>query len=482
MAKEKEAAKRPRAGEARSAAYLDEIAAVLGRANRAASARAYCTGLLLPGERKSIEPMAARLAPERVQAAHQSLHHVVAKAEWDDAAVLRAVRERVLPAIERHGPVRYWIVDDTAFPKQGEHSVGVARQYCGQLGKQDNCQVAVSLSVANDRASLPIAWRLSLPEAWAEDPQRRAKAGVPEAIGFETKTAIALGQLRQAREAGVPVGTVLGDAGYGDECDFRVGVAELDLQYVLGIRSGTTVWPPGQAPLPPAPWSGRGRPPTRLRRSPEHQPVSVKQFALGLPSKAWRRVTGREGSQAELTSRFAAQRVRPAHRDTLRSEPWPEEWLLIEWPEGAEEPSQYWLSNLPPRAALKDLVHIAKARWLIERDYQELKQELGLGHYEGRGWRGFHHHASLCVAAYGFLVAERCLFPPQARFAARRLEAPALPEDFRPRGAAGPARAARAALDRQHPPPSHGRPRPPPATLPLLPAQPPCTRKEFMTQ
>jgi SRSO17 transposase len=439
MAKEKEAARRPRAGEARSAAYLDEIAAVLGRANRAASARAYCTGLLLPGERKSIEPMAARLAPERVQAAHQSLHHVVAKAEWDDAAVLRAVRERVLPAIERHGPVRYWIVDDTAFPKQGEHSVGVARQYCGQLGKQDNCQVAVSLSVANDRASLPIAWRLSLPEAWAEDPQRRAKAGVPEAIGFETKTAIALGQLRQAREAGVPVGTVLGDAGYGDECDFRVGVAELDLQYVLGIRSGTTVWPPGQAPLPPAPWSGRGRPPTRLRRSPEHQPVSVKQFALGLPSKAWRRVTGREGSQAELTSRFAAQRVRPAHRDTLRSEPWPEEWLLIEWPEGAEEPSKYWLSNLPPRAALKDLVHIAKARWLIERDYQELKQELGLGHYEGRGWRGFHHHASLCVAAYGFLVAERCLFPPQARFAARRLEAPALPEDFRPRGAAGPA-------------------------------------------
>jgi SRSO17 transposase len=256
----------------------------------------------------------------------------------------------VLPAIERHGPVRYWIADDTGFPKQGTHSVGVARQYCGQLGKQDNCQVAVSLSVANGQASLPIAYRLYLPEAWAGDPVRRAKAGVPEAIGFETKTAIALGQLRQAREDGVPIGTVLGDAGYGDECDFRAGVAELDLHYVLGIRSGTTVRPPGQAPLPPAPWSGRGRPPTRLRRCAEHQPVSVKDLGLGLPSKAWRTVTWREGSQADLTSRFAALRVRPAHRDTLRSEPWPKEWLLIEWPEGAEEPIKYWLS-IPPRRA-----------------------------------------------------------------------------------------------------------------------------------
>jgi SRSO17 transposase len=312
--------RRPRTGEARFAAYLEAIAAVLGDVRRAASARAYCTGLLLPGERKSVEPMAARIEPARVQAKHQSMHHVVAKAEWDDAALLRAVREQVLPAIERHGPVRYWMVDDTAFPKQGTHSVGVARQYCGQLGKQENCQAAVSLSVANDRASLPIAYRLYLPEAWAADPQRRTKAGVPEAIGFETKTAIALGQLRQAREAGIPVGTVLGDAAYGDESDFRVGVAELELRYVLGLRSATTVWPPGQAPLPPAPWSGRGRPPTRLRRSPEHKPVSVKELALGLPPRAWRSVTWREGSQAELTSRFAARRVRPAHRDTLRSE------------------------------------------------------------------------------------------------------------------------------------------------------------------
>jgi SRSO17 transposase len=335
--------------------------------------------------------------------------------------------------------VRHWIVDDTGFPKKGKHSVGVARQYCGELGKQENCQVAVSLSVANDQASLPVAYRLYLPETWAEDPSRRAKAGVPEEIGFVTKTAIALGQMRRALEEGVPGGVVLADAGYGDETDFRVGVDALDLRYVLGIRSATTVWPPGEAPLPPAPWSGRGRPPTRLRRDPEHRPVSVKNLALGLPRQAWRTVTWREGSRAELSSRFAARRVRPAHRDTARSEPWPEEWLLVEWPEGAEEPSKYWLSNLPPGTALRDLVHTAKARWVIERDYQELKQEIGLGHYEGRGWRGFHHHASLCIAAYGFLVAERCLFPPRSRFTRQRLKAPALPQGFRPRGATGPA-------------------------------------------
>ena len=209
----------PLTSEARLAAYLDAIVGGLGHASRAASARAYCTGLLLPGERKSIEPMAARLDPAHVQAKHQSLHHVVAQADWDDAALLAAVRAEVLPALERHGPVTYWIVDDTGFPKQGKHSVGVARQYCGQLGKQDNCQVAVSLSVANDHASLPIAYHLFLPEVWANDPPRRAKAGVPATITFETKTVIALGQLRQALAAGVPVGIVLGDPAYGDETD-----------------------------------------------------------------------------------------------------------------------------------------------------------------------------------------------------------------------------------------------------------------------
>src|SRR6201981_3064091 len=205
----------PLTSEARLAAYLDAIAGVLGHARRAASARAYCTGLLLPGERKSIEPMAARLEPAHVQAKHQALHHVVAQADWDDAAVLAAVRAQVLPAIARHGPVLHWIVDDTSFPKQGTHAVGVARQYCGQLGKQDNCQVAVSLSVANDHASLPIAYRLFLPEAWANDPDRRRGAGVPDDVTFQTKPQIALGQIKSALQAGMSAAAVLMDAGYG---------------------------------------------------------------------------------------------------------------------------------------------------------------------------------------------------------------------------------------------------------------------------
>src|SRR6201986_3613532 len=310
---EQQGARQPLTGEARLAAYLDAIVGGLGHVRRAASARAYCTGLLLPGERKSIEPMAARLEPAHVQAKHQALHHVVAQADWDDAAVLAAVRAQVLPAIERHGPVLYWIVDDTSFPKQGTHSVGVARQYCSQLGKPDNCQVAVSLSVANDHASLPIAYRLFLPEAWANDALRRAKAGAPAAVAFASKTAIALGQLRQALADGVPVGIALGDPAYGDETAFRVGVAELGLRYVLGVRSGTSVWPPGYGPLPPAPWSGRGRPATRLRRDAEHRPVTLTALAMHLPARAWRSLTWRAGPQGELASRFAAVRVRPAH-------------------------------------------------------------------------------------------------------------------------------------------------------------------------
>jgi SRSO17 transposase len=385
--------------------------------------------------------MAARLAPTRVQARHQSLHHVVAKADWDDAAVLAAVRHAVMPALERHGPITYWIIDDTSFPKKGRHSVGVARQYCGQLGKQDNCQVAVSLSVANEHASLPVAYRLYLPPAWCADAARRATGGIPDGIGFATKTAIALAQLRQARADGVPVGVVLADPAYGNETAFRVGVAELGLCYVLGVLSTTTVWPPGMTPLPPQPKPRprRGRPQIRLQRPPGLAPVAIKDLALSLPRQAWRSVTWREGSQKALASRFAARRVRPAHRDTMRSEPWAEEWLLIEWPKGAAEPTKYWLSNLPPRTPRKRLVHTAKGRWVIERDYQDLKQEIGLGHYEGRNWRGFHHHASLAIAAYGFLIAERCLFPPQQRFARTPIVAPALPRGVPPHGAAHPA-------------------------------------------
>jgi SRSO17 transposase len=237
--------------EGRFNTYLDALTATLGHADRAAPFQSYCTGLLLPGERKSVEPMAARLEPERVQATHQSLHHLVAKADWSDEAMLSVVRNQVLPAIEQHGAINAWIVDDSGFPKKGIQSVGVARQYCGQLGKQDNCQVAVSLSVANDHASLPIAYQLYLPEAWANDPARRRKAGVPEDIVFQTKPQIALAQIRAALLAGVPSAVVLADAGYGVDTGFRDGITELGLRYVVGIQSSTTLWPPGQAPLPP---------------------------------------------------------------------------------------------------------------------------------------------------------------------------------------------------------------------------------------
>jgi len=425
--------------EARFNTYLDALTATLGHADRAAPFQSYCTGLLLPGERKSVEPMAARLEPERVQATHQSLHHLVAKADWLDEAMLTVVRSQVLPAIEQHGAINAWIVDDSGFPKKGIHSVGVARQYCGQLGKQDNCQVAVSLSVANDHASLPIAYQLYLPEAWANDPARRRKAGGPEDIAFQTKPQIALAQIRAALLAGVSSAVVLADAGYGVDTGFRDGITELGLRYVVGIQSSTTLWPPGQAPLPPKPWSGRGRRPTRLRYDETHQPVSAKDLAVGLPAKAFRRITWREGTNTRLASRFAAVRVRPAHRDTERCQPRPEEWCLIEWPKGEAEPTKYWFSTLPTDTSFTELVRQAKRRWRIERDYQDLKQELGLGHYEGRGWRGFHHHATLCIAAYGFLISERAVFPPSAEPRAPFGTPPSLPKGFRPRGSPGPA-------------------------------------------
>jgi SRSO17 transposase len=429
----------PDAGsEVRFQAYIGALCEVIGHADRIDPLRSYCTGLLLPGERKSIEPMAARLDPAHVPSLHQALHHFVAQAPWSDPAMLSAVRDQVLPALTRHSPITAWILDDTGFPKKGQHSVGVARQYCGQLGKHDNCQVAVSLSLVNDWASLPVAFELYLPEAWANDPERRAQAGVPQTLTFRTKPQIALEQIRRAQADGLPQGVVLGDAGYGVDTEFRTALSAASLSYVLGVQSSLGVWPPGGAPLPPKPWSGTGRKPKRQRRDDDHQPVSAKNLALTLAPSAWQTVTWRAGSQGELSGRFAAVRVRPSHRDTERAEPHPEEWLLIEWPEGDKEPTKYWLSTLPDTTALVDLVHMAKLRWRIERDYQELKQELGLDHYEGRGWRGFHHHATLCIAAYGFLVRERSLFPPEEQF---RRPAPALPAGWQPRGHSDPARA-----------------------------------------
>jgi len=427
----------------RFAAYFDGLAKAAGHADRSEPLKSYCKGLLLPLERKSVEPMAAKLAPDNVRRMHQSLHHLVADAPWSDEELLAEVRSTVLLAMKRHGPVVAWIVDDTGFPKKGKHSVGVAHQYCGQLGKQENCQVAVSLSIATWNVSLPLAYRLYLPEEeWARDAERREKAGVPEEIGFQTKPQIALDQIRRAVEAEVTYGVVLADVAYGNDSKFRAGgVTALGLCYAVGVQSSMTAWEPGTQPLPPKPWTGQGRPPKLLRRDEQSKPISVKQVATELPSSAWKNITWRQGTERGLRSRFAAVRVHPAHRDYWQAEPHPEEWLLIEWPKGETEPTRYWLSTLPQKTSLKALVKMAKHRWVIERDYEELKQELGLGHYEGRGWRGFHHHATLCIAAYGFLVAERTLFSPSAHVGNIELSAPEPPPDFRPRGSR-PTRAA----------------------------------------
>jgi SRSO17 transposase len=252
---------------------MNGLAKAAGHADRYAPLQNYCKGLLLPGERKSVEPMAARLAPDNVRRMHQSLHHLVADAPWNDEEMLAEVRRQVLPSMQKHGPVVAWIVDDTGFPKQGKHSVGVARQYCGQMGKHDNSQAAVSLSVSTWNSSLPMGWRLYLPEVWCEDAERCRQAGVPEGVRFETKPEIALEQIRQALEQQVPVGVVLADAGYGKGTQFRTELTQLGLQYAVGIESNATVWEPGQGPLPaPVRKPGRGAPPKRLQRSAHHHP------------------------------------------------------------------------------------------------------------------------------------------------------------------------------------------------------------------
>jgi SRSO17 transposase len=290
---------------------------------------------------------------------------------------------------------------------------------------------------------------------------------VPEEVAFATEPAIALDQIGRALADGVPPGVVVTDAGYGSDTDFRDGITGLGLPYVAGILGPTGLWPPGAGPLPAAPRSGRGRPPKRLRRDAHHQPLAAEGLAAGLPAEAWRSVTWREGTAGPLTSRFAA-RVRPAHDDFRLGEPRAEEWFLAEWPEGEEGPTKYRLSTLPEAAPIEEPVATAKLRWRVERDFEELKQELGLGHFEGRGWRGFHHHASLCIAAYAFLVAERCRFsPPGWR---PRLEAPERPAGYRPRGSSRAPGAAQSRVDRDPAPAPRGRADAALAAVPLLPA------------
>ena len=383
--------------------FIEQLTAGMGRPERRAAMGLYLTGLLLDGERKSIEPMAARLVDSagEVQAMRQRLQQCVVVADWAE----KETYSRVAEMVEREMPdVEALVIDDTGFPKKGDHSVGVQRQYSGTLGRTENCQVATSLHLAGEAGSACIGMRLYLPEIWANDPARRRKAGVPEDVEFAEKWRVALSLLDDALAAGVRRHVVLADAGYGDNGEFRRELEVRRLKYVVGVSGTALIWPPAAQPERR---SVRGH---IAYVDKKHPPQAMAAFAETL---RYRRITWRDGSRGIQRSRFAAVRVRTArahHRGSPPSDPL---WLLCWWPEGEPRPAKFWLSNLPAETSIKRLVRLAKLRWRIERDYQEMKGELGLDHFEGRTWRGFHHHAALCAAAHAFLALRRALFPPE---------------------------------------------------------------------
>lgn len=393
--------------------YLSSMVAGMGRTERRESLVLYMTGLLLDGERKSIEPIAARLvdSPEKIGAMRQRLQQCVVSAAWaEDEVWARLARklEEDLPDLET------FVFDDTGFPKKGAHSVGVARQYSGTLGRTDNCQVAVSLHLAGEKGSGMIGMQLYLPKEWTDDPDRLKKAGVPAVIKFKKKWELALELLDRRLADGVEPRLALGDAGYGDCGEFRQGLVDRHVPYLLGVTSTALVWPEGKEPLPPPveKVTGKvGRPRTKYKTADE-KPMTIAALATSLPQSAYQKVTWREGSKGKMTSHFARFRVRTARGHDTGKSPGQEQWLLVEWPADEEAPTKFLLSDLPASITLTKMVRLAHLRWRVERDYQDLKGELGLDHYEGRTWRGFHHHVALAAVAHGFLAIQRALFPP----------------------------------------------------------------------
>jgi SRSO17 transposase len=391
--------------------FLDEMITGMGRPERRSAMGHYITGLLLDGERKSVQPMATRLSSNAADAdaMRQRLQDCVGLSPWSDEEMFRRLAlklERQMPAIEA------FVVDDTGFAKKGEYSVGVARQYSGTLGRTDNCQVAVSLHLAGVQGSGCIAMRLYLPDKeWASDDQRRAAAGVPQEVQFQTKWQIALEQLDAALAAGVRRHVVLADAGYGEATEFRTAIEARGLHYVVGVSGVPTIWRPGIIPRVPDA-TKIGRPATRPHA--DEAPVCLSDFARELSAKDFRAVSWREGSKGRMRGRFYAARIYSAERHTKKTRPeLTPIWLIIEETGEEKRPFKFYFSNLPASTSLKRLVALIKLRWRVERDYQELKGEIGLDHFEGRNWRGFHHHATLCAVAHGFLALRRALFPPQ---------------------------------------------------------------------
>ena len=392
--------------------FVDDLVAGVGRIDRRSSMRSYIEGLLLDGERKSMEAMARRLVSSEaeVDPMRQRLQEVVTTSPWSHHELFSRLAGKVdaeLPGTDA------LIFDDTGFPKKGVHSVGVQRQYSGTLGRVDNCQVGVSLHLASERGSSCIGMQLYVPVEWANDVERRKKAGIPDDVTFKKKWEIALDQLTASESAGVRKHVVLADAGFGDITEFRAKLEERDRTYVVGIASMIRVWAPGTAPTPPEAFPAKksGNPRSRYVTGKE-KPVSVVDLATSLGEEQLKTLTWREGSNGPQRSRFGAVRVRTSHHHMQGKPPGPEVWLLWAWPNDAEKPTKFWLSNLASTTSLKRLVFLAKLRWRIERDYQEMKGEVGLDHYEGRTWRGWHHHVVLVALAHAFLTLQRVLSPP----------------------------------------------------------------------
>jgi SRSO17 transposase len=375
--------------------FLVDLLAPVGRSERRHWGSVYVRGLLLDGERKSVEPMAGRLPDGNEQAMQQ----FVGQSPWDWKPIWERLAQRMVRELE---PDAIWVIDDTGFPKQGAHSVGVARQYSGTLGKTANCQVAVSMHEVCTEGAAVLNWRLYLPESWTEDAQRRAEAGIPEDVKFKKKWELALEMIDQVRQWDLADRIVVADAGYGDVTAFREALESRNLRYAVGVQSSTGVWTEVPRPLKLGP-KETGRPPSALHYG-KQRPVSVREAAQ--QAQGWKKIRWREGSKGWLQSRFWAGRVRPSHGFHEGREAGKEVWLLVEWPDKAEAPTKYFLCDLPANYSLRRLVQIAKARWKIEQDYQQLKEELGLDHYEGRSWIGWHHHVTLVMLAHSFLTLE----------------------------------------------------------------------------
>jgi SRSO17 transposase len=391
----------PAAVRERLEAFACEVLSeAMNRPVQMANGGLYLRGLIEQGPRKSLEPMVERLGGE---ADYQSMQQFLADSPWDPALVVRAVCERVAPQIG----VEAWVLDDTGFPKQGKRSPGVKRQYSGTLGKIGNCQIGVSVHAVGERGTVPLGWALYLPEEWCADEGRRRRAKIPAEVEFKTKPELAVELVERAAGWELPKAPVLGDSAYGDNTELRERLHDAQLEYVLSVAPETKVFCPETTFAVP-PRKGRtGRP--RSRPRPDREPEAIGELIARLGAEHVKTVTFRDGPDGEpMSSRFAFLRVRAAHRwhKGLREEP-REEWLIAEWPEGQDEPSDHWLSNLPPDSEPERLARLARLRWKIELDYKQLKGELGLDHYEGRSWLGWYHHTALVTAAHGFLTLER---------------------------------------------------------------------------